>query len=76
MCKESEKTKVTALFAARVRSVKSCMLSAVASGKIGGKMMQAALEIIVNGAAKSVREVTSYFRCTLFANQLVRLIYS
>lgn len=71
ICKEAERPQVAALFAASIRSVESCMLAAVKNNQVDGKLMQAALEIIVNGAAKSIQQVTEYFQCTLFSAQLV-----
>ncbi|GAU88532.1 hypothetical protein RvY_01215-2 [Ramazzottius varieornatus] len=70
ICKEAERPQVAALFAASIRSVESCMLAAVKNNQVDGKLMQAALEIIVNGAAKSIQQVTEYFQCTLFSAQL------
>jgi DNA polymerase theta len=70
MCKDSEKSKVTALFATSMGPVSSCLIP-YSNGKLGTTMLRAALEIIANGAAKSVKEVTGYLDCTLFSAAMV-----
>ncbi|OQV13803.1 DNA polymerase theta [Hypsibius exemplaris] len=66
ICKAMERSKVAGLFAACMSPVRSC-LEPLANGAIRMELLRAVLEIVVNGAAKTVTDLARYLDCTLFS---------
>ncbi|XP_015196626.2 DNA polymerase theta isoform X1 [Lepisosteus oculatus] len=69
VCKESERTKGTALLQGSLKPIRSCLIKKEGEG-VTTSMIRAILEIIVGGVASTPGHVKMYASCTLLAASL------